>query len=312
MDALRRRLGAPTSTAVDRAELLRAAAAGGYTAVIHEVLSCPSGVGLDDAAADGTTALMDASEGGHAHAVKLLLERGAAVNALRRDGTGALLTAALGGHAAVVRVRHSVATRAVPTQTRADCAPPLRTVCAQVLLAAGAAPNVAYVQGWTALMWAAKGGHTRAVRVLLEPGQADVAACGDGNTTALHACAANGNAKCMRALLRAPASKFVLNLQDERAWSPLMVAAESGHAAAARTCGAWSLPHATSPSLAHADATEQSDESLVDISAFSGRAAPPSGRTRPLRIRPRGRLQRNALFEPSSPLHSIVTARLSP
>jgi ankyrin repeat protein len=84
---------------------------------------------------------MVAATDGHDEIVGLLLERGAAVNAINGvDGTTALMWAANGGWMSVVRR----------------------------LLAAGARPSIAAGDGWTAVEAARMAGHDDIVKLLEE------------------------------------------------------------------------------------------------------------------------------------------------
>jgi hypothetical protein len=87
---------------------------------------------------DGWTALHWAAEEGHEAVTRLLVNRGAEVNAEGNYGDMALHWAAVRGHEGVVRL----------------------------LVERGANVNAKVSDGWTALHWAAKGGHEGVVRPL--------------------------------------------------------------------------------------------------------------------------------------------------
>jgi hypothetical protein len=139
------------------------AAANGHEAVVRLLLEKGADVDAKDRL-DGRTALIRAAEGGHEAVMRLLLETGADVEAKdRRGGWTALVKAAASGHEAAVRL----------------------------LLETGADID-AKESGWTALTWAAEGGHEAVVRLLLETG-ADVDTKEEDGKTALIKAAANGH-----------------------------------------------------------------------------------------------------------------------
>ena len=88
---------------------------------------------------DDWTALILASSGGHAEAMKVLIAGGAEVNATKKDGWTALMSASKGGHTEAIKV----------------------------LIANGADVNATDKNGWTALMFASNGGHLEAIRMLI-------------------------------------------------------------------------------------------------------------------------------------------------
>jgi len=122
---------------------------------------------------DGWTAIMLAAYNGHTEIVKMLLDRGAAVEARDADGNTALMWAAMEGHTATVGL----------------------------LLDWGAA--VECKDGYTALMAAARNGQTETVKLLLERGVDVKAKMGTGleTMTALVWAARNGIAEIVELLL---------------------------------------------------------------------------------------------------------------
>ena len=83
-------------------EALRAAAAAGLMAPLKALLGRGEEVAVDAKEDGGYTALMLASQGGHAAAIAALLAAGAEVNAQTNDGNTALMNAAGGGHATAI------------------------------------------------------------------------------------------------------------------------------------------------------------------------------------------------------------------
>lgn len=154
---------------------------------------------------NGRTALQAASERGHLTIVKLLLDRGAEVNAPPSPVAGrtALQAAARGGFGAIV----------------------------QLLLSLGAqvnAPSARY-KGITALQGACLQGNSEIVELLLRSG-ADVHASGggyDGDGTALHAAAEKGHLEVVKRLIGAGAD--VNATSNRRGQTPLQGALAGGH-----------------------------------------------------------------------------------
>jgi len=118
------------------------------------------------------TPLQDAASEGHLEHVRLLLERGAVVDASMNDGSTALMFAAKNGH----------------------------DLCARVLLENDAAVNAANDDGTTALMAACDGSHERCARALLEHG-ADVHLTDKDGWTALDYAQRSGSEGCIRLLM---------------------------------------------------------------------------------------------------------------
>jgi ankyrin repeat protein len=154
---------------------------------------------------NGRTALQAASERGHLNIVKLLLERGAEVNAPPSPVAGrtALQAAARGGFGAIVHL--------------------LLSMGAQVN-----APSARY-KGITALQGACLQGNLEIVELLLRSG-ADVQASGggyDGDGTALHAAAEKGHTEIVKKLIGAGAD--INASSNRRGQSPMQGAMAGGH-----------------------------------------------------------------------------------
>jgi len=105
---------------------------------------------------DGETALMASSIGGHISCIKMLIVRGADVNARNNRGETALMIASQTGHIS----------------------------CIEMLIASGADVNAKDNDGWTALMYASQKGDVRCVEMLIARG-ADVNAKDNDDNTAL-------------------------------------------------------------------------------------------------------------------------------
>ena len=150
---------------------------------------------LNKCDSQGTTALMWACMGGHETVVRLLLEKGANIEAKDQDQQTALLIAAEGGYESVVRL----------------------------LLEKGA--NIEAKDGLqqTALSTAAYFGHEAVVRLLLEKG-ANTEAKDQSGTTALLVAADRGYEAVVRLLLGKGAD---INAKDKYGESALMKAASS-------------------------------------------------------------------------------------
>ncbi len=158
------------------------------------------GVDVDAVNGNGRTALICAARDGHEKVVRLLLERGAeidAVNRVRGGGFTALMYAARSGNEKVVRL----------------------------LLERGAKIGAVDGGGWTALMCAAVSGHEEIVRLLLERG-AKIDAVDGGGWTALMYAAVSGHEKVVRLLLEREAEIDAVNGDG---WTALMCAARNGH-----------------------------------------------------------------------------------
>ena len=130
----------------------------------------------------GLTALMFAAREGHIDIVRLLLDRGANINAINDYERTALMWAANTGHTDVVRL----------------------------LLDRGANINAVDGDGDTALMSASESGHTYTVRLLLDRGANINAINGNGDTVLIGA-AKIGHADTVRLLLKMGANPDHVN-----------------------------------------------------------------------------------------------------
>src|SRR5262249_40311866 len=121
--------------------------------------------------------------------VRLLLSKGASLNARQAQGRTPLYLAAMLGNSD-------------PTM--------------RLLLARGADPNLASVNGQTPLMMAAGRGNVEALRLLVERG-ADVNSKDGAGETALMAACANGNARAVQLLIERGADVKVRSKRNETA-----------------------------------------------------------------------------------------------
>jgi ankyrin repeat protein len=195
---------------------LAAAAWGGHTAIAGLLID--KGAQIDSPYGTGLTPLMEASARGHLETVRLLLSKGADVNA--QTWATPLKKAAEYGHTEVVRL----------------------------LLDKGADVNEKLKDGSTALRWAAIAGHIDVVKLLLDRG-ADVHAKAEDGSTALMWAAVTGHFDLVTLLKghgaeltlptaamlgnQAEVQKLVrsgadVNEQDSDGWTPLMYAVQKG------------------------------------------------------------------------------------
>jgi ankyrin repeat protein len=151
---------------------------------------------------EGETVLMLASHTGNPQAVKLLIERGADVNARQFRGQTALMWAAAEGHAEVLDVL--LANGADPSLSSAASTKPERRP-----------PG-----GMTALLFAARQGKLEAARTLLDGG-ADVNQTGADNTSPLLIAVVNGHYDIASLLLERGADPSVA---DANGRTPLYAA----------------------------------------------------------------------------------------
>jgi ankyrin repeat protein len=153
---------------------------------------------------DGLPSLHYAAKVGNTEVVKILLDKGAAVNTVNQMGVMPLHYAALSGHIELVKM----------------------------LLDKDAAVNTANQMGVTPLHYAAYYGHAKIVEMLLEKGAAVDAKEIYGGSLPLHIAAENGHVKVVEALLEANAA--TLDAKNVNSLTPLHYAAQNGHAEVVR------------------------------------------------------------------------------
>ncbi|RYP72136.1 hypothetical protein DL771_004370 [Monosporascus sp. 5C6A] len=150
----------------------------------------------------GQTPLSWAAERGHEAVVRLLLDKGAAVDREDKEDWTPLLWAAVRAHEAVV----------------------------QLLLDKGAAVDKEDKKGRTPLLWAAGRAHEAVVQLLLDKGAAVDKEDKKGRTP-LSWAAERGHEAVVRLLLDKGAA---VDREDNEDWTPLLWAAERGHEAVVR------------------------------------------------------------------------------
>ena len=190
-----------------------------------------NGANLNQANANGNTALMLAAFAGHSQIAKALLDGDANPNYVDEGGWTALMNAAFSGHFDVVKVL--LDNGADPSQAIANGFTALMFAArkghpqiVKALLNGGANPNHANTVGRTALMFAAIPGHTRIVKALLDAGANPNQASVHG-FTALIAAMSTGSPQTAKALLDAGANP---NQAEANGSTALMIAAYNGHA----------------------------------------------------------------------------------
>lgn len=196
------------------------------------------GAAADQRTSQGSTPLQLAAENGHLKTVKLLLHKGANINAQDTDtGASALHLAAVRKHPAVVR--YLVAQGAdVSTRNRWKQTPLWQvswqtwhgnTEIAHILVAQGADVQTADHQGNTPLHMAARAGHTEMIRYLIDQG-ADIDAYNDKGRSPLFLAAIGNQLESARMLLNSGAAVDATGSN----FTPLRAALNDGHTAMAR------------------------------------------------------------------------------
>ena len=187
----------------DGSTALMVASEKGFLEIVHFLVE-HGGAAVDSArASDGRTALLWACEKGHLDIVRCLVEQGGAdVNLARADGSTALMDASEKGCLGIVRCLVEQGGADVDSARASD--------------------------GQTALLWACEKGHLDIVRCLVERGGAAVnpARRSDGQTALLWACE-NGHLDIARCLVQGGVDVNLARAADGR--TPLMCAAACGH-----------------------------------------------------------------------------------
>jgi ankyrin repeat protein len=237
----------------------------------------------------GESTLVDAAKRGDATAVRTLLAKRTNVNEAARDGSTALLWATYNSDLAMTRALIAAGAN-VNLANRYGVTPLIQagrtgdSMLISALLKAGAKTSLSHPDGETALMAAARAGGTDAVKMLVEAG-ADVHALTYMDETALMWAAGEGHVDVINTLLKAGADanrKTHLTTIAERKNSDhptggltaLMYASRNGHEAAVRALMAGGAdPKATNgdgvTALAIAVVNDRFDlaKTMVDLGA---------------------------------------------
>lgn len=184
---------------------LIAASSQGYKEVVRLLLAKGADV---NAGANGNiadTALMVASAGGHTEVVQLLLDHGADVNVKSDLGTALTEASHWGGHKDIVQLLLAKGADVNSSDRLGQTALFFATSegnepIVQALLDKGADVNAKTNKGATALMFASNQGHIGVVELLLAKG-ADVNARANNGDTALMAASYNGHKEVVQLLL---------------------------------------------------------------------------------------------------------------
>jgi ankyrin repeat protein len=207
-----------------------------------------TGVDVNAAQVDGTTALHWAAYNDDAETVALLLRARANVNAVNRYGVPPLALACTNGSAAIVKLLLEAGADANATMNGSETVLMLAArsgsaEAVKALLARGARHDARERHGQTALMWAAAEGNTAVVRTLMEAG-ADIKATLDSGFTPFFLAVREGRLDTVRAFLaagidvnatlprpenapRSAAASYVRPV--DRGTSPLLLAVQNGH-----------------------------------------------------------------------------------
>jgi len=205
-----------------------------------------TGVDVNAAQVDGTTALHWAAYHDDAETAALLVRAGANVNAVNRYGVPPLAQACMNGNAAIVKLLLEAGADVNATMKGGEAVLMLAArsgnpEAVKALLARGANPKSRERLGQTALMWAAAEGHTAVVRALLEAG-AEMNASVDSGFTPFFFAVRQGRLDTVRVFLAAGVDVNAMMRRSENAprrgarfgrpvppTSPLLLAVQNGH-----------------------------------------------------------------------------------
>lgn len=207
-----------------------------------------TGVDVNTAQVDGTTALHWAAYHEDAEVVALLVRAGANANVVNRYGVPPLAQACRNGNAAIVNLLLQAGADANATMKGGESVLMLAARSGNVeavkaLLARGADPRSRERLGQTALMWAAAEGHTAVVRALIDAGS-EIEATLDSGFKAFFFAVREGHLDTVRAFLAAGADVNAMMQRPTGAsgragsraggpggpgTSPLMLAVQNGH-----------------------------------------------------------------------------------
>src|SRR5215510_11830792 len=207
-----------------------------------------TGVDVNAAQVDGTTALHWAAYNDDAETVELLLRARANVNAVNRYSVPPLALACTNGNAAIVKLLLEAGADANATMNGGETVLMLASrsgnaEAVKALLARGAKDDAGERHGQTALMWAAAEGNTAVVRTLIDAG-ADIKATLDSGLTPFFLAVREGRLDTVRAFLaagidvnatvprpenapRSTAGSYIRPV--DRGTSALLLAVQNGH-----------------------------------------------------------------------------------
>jgi ankyrin repeat protein len=230
-------LGAERATLADAAEHRD-------TARVRALIA--TGVDVNAAQVDGTTALHWAVYNDDAETVALLVRAGANVNAVNRYGVPPLSLACSSGSGKIVKLLLEGGADANATMKSGEtvlmmAARSGNLEAVNALLARGAKPDARERRGQTALMWAAAEGHAPVVRALIDAG-ADITITLDSGLTPFFFAVREGHIDVVRAFLKAGVDVKATAPRRERepgspnlykpvgkGTSPLLLAVQNGH-----------------------------------------------------------------------------------
>ena len=163
---------------------------------------------------NGKTALHFAAEGGHIKVMRVFVDRGCDVNAVKAHGHTPLHSAA--AHGRTEAVRELIRLGATNSVVVGNYGTPLHQAAlnghvetVEAMLAEGCPIDVVNSSGGTALHFAAAGGHVEVVKVLVDRG-CDVNAVETDGCTPLHIAAGCGRTEAVRELIKLGATKSVV------------------------------------------------------------------------------------------------------
>ncbi len=200
----------------------------GHADIVDLLLANNANIDLKNAS--GATALIIASKNGHAEVVNTLLAKFAKVDMQTTDGITALMLAAQKGHESIVDALLAKGANVnLPTKDKVTAlmiaALEGRTSIVDKLLSKNAQINLQASDNTTALYMAARNGHTAIIETLLKK-NAPIDQLATNQTTALHIAAQNGHVDVVNTLLAKGAK---IELKDKNDATALTIAALYGN-----------------------------------------------------------------------------------
>lgn len=186
----------------------------------------------------GRTSIHSAAAFGHAEVVKFLIEKGADFDHMCKEGLTATHAAVIEGHAEVVMILLAAGGEVSRRDVLGNI--PIWSAArkgdlevAKLLLAEGTDVNTPNNYGYTALHAAVLGGNLEIFKLVLEHG-GDVSATSTQGFTLAHLAADNGRVEVLKLLLDMDEAEDMMLAPSYAGDTPLMLAAASNHAEAAR------------------------------------------------------------------------------